>query len=89
MNGCVVYFNEIIKVKLQISKTRCTRCANGECMQKGKISLKLKIVRLHDEVSPRSYFCCGVRCSSHKLSLRYFFIYITYFCINTLYIFLL
>lgn len=89
MNGCVVYFNEIIKVKLQISKTRCTRCANGECMQKGKISLKLKIVRLHDEVSPRSYFCCGVRSSSHKLSLRYFFIYITYFCINTLYIFLL
>lgn len=58
MDDGIVYFTEIIKIKPQFLGTRCTRCVNGECTWEGKISLKLKIVRLHDEVSPHSYFCC-------------------------------
>ena len=58
MNGCVVYFNVIIKIKPQILESRCTRCVNGECTRRGKISLKPKIICLHDEVSPHNYFRC-------------------------------
>ena len=65
MNGCVVYFNAIIKIKPQILESRCTRCVNGECTRRGKISLKPKIICLHDEVSPHKLFSLLLIIISH------------------------